>query len=241
MAHRQHVALPTIRRTVCLALFAALAASCKDAPPKPVWSRAQVIDQDTEQPIAGVIVVGKYRGSRGFEGASSCNRVESAVSDENGWFALPLDPEAGPLYMEGYHKDYRHGYPIRIPVCGIDDDPEKCQIWVQRRDDTDKVVSVVKQPTIYHGLEEAKKAARYFEDLYMKRSNGDRKARMDELWRLVGATSCLAPPKASQGLLPFLDAILHEQIELHDMQDAIRDTNERLRWARDALQRQSQN
>jgi hypothetical protein len=82
MAHRQHVALRTVRKAVGLALFAALVASCKDAPPPTVWGRGQVIDQDTEKPIAGVIVVGKYRGSRGFEGASSCNRVESAVSDE---------------------------------------------------------------------------------------------------------------------------------------------------------------
>jgi hypothetical protein len=218
-----------------LALFAALAASCKDAPPKPVWSRAQVIDQDTEQPIAGVIVVGKYRGSRGFEGASSCNRVESAVSDENGWFALPLDPESGPLYMEGYHKDYRHGYPIRTAQCYIDGDPDKCDVWVQRRDDSDKVVSVVKEPMIYHGLEEAKKAAREGQDLYMKRFIGDRTARLQELWRLEGATSCGASPKTSQGLVPLLEAILSEQAELHDGPDKIRDTNESLRYAKDAL------
>lgn len=237
MAYRQHVALPTVRKAFGLALFAALVASCKDAPPPTVWGRGQVIDQDTNKPIAGVIVVGKYRGSRGFEGATSCNRVESAVSDANGWFALPLDPEAGPLHMEGYHKGYRHGFPIRYPTCGIDGDPEKCQIWVQRRDDADTVISVVKEPTIYHGRAEAEKAARYGQDLYLKPFSGTREQRGFELDRLVSATSCMAPPKQSSGLIPFLEAILLEQITLRESADAIRITNETLQSARDVLQR----
>jgi hypothetical protein len=235
MAYRQHVGLRTIRNAVGLALFAAIVTGCKDQPPKPVWNRAQVIDQDTGQPIAGVVVVGKYRGSRGFEGASSCNRVESAVSDENGWFALPVDVEAGPLYMEGYHRDYRHGYPTRNPICGIDGDPEKCQIWVSKRDDNDKVVSVVKEPTIYRGRAEAEKAARSEQDVYLKRFTGDRRTRLQELWRLEGATSCGASPKSSNGLVPLLEAILNEQGELHDGPDKVRDTIDSLRSAKDAL------
>ena len=238
MAHREHVGRRAVRTTVGIALFAAVAASCSgDAPPQPAVNRGQVIDQDTEQPIVGVIVIGIYRGSRGFEGATSCNRVETAISDAKGWFTLPLDPAAGPLYMEGYHRDYRHGYPIRIPTCGIDSDPNKCDIWVQRRDDNDTVVSVVKEPTVYHGRPEAAKAARYYEDLYMKRFNGTRAQRGLELSRLESATSCLAPPKTSRGLIPFLEGILQEQIILRESSDAIRITNERLQSARDVLHR----
>jgi hypothetical protein len=200
-------------------------------------NRGQVIDHDTEKPIPGVIVVGIYEGGRGFEGASACNRVESTVSDENGWFTLPLDPKGGVLIMEGYHREYRHGYPVRVPTCGINDDPQQCQVWQDRRDENDQVISIVKEPTIYRGKAEADKAARYRRDLYMKRFVGDRQKRLDELRRLEGATSCGAPPKTSEGLVPFLEAILKEQTELGESASAIRITNDFLGWARDALQR----
>src|SRR4030095_6287320 len=143
-----------------------------------------------------VIVVGIYRGGRGFEGSSTCNRVESTVSDDKGWFTLPLDSKAGPLWMEGYHPDYRHGWPVRVPDCGVNGDPNKCDVSVQRRDENGKVVSVVREPTIYNSREEAAKAARFREDLYMKRFSGTRVQRLSELSGLEAATSCLAPPKS---------------------------------------------
>ena len=101
MAYRKNVGRLGWQAMV-VALLAGLLAGCSDsAPPQPTVKRGQVIDQDTEKPIPGVIVVGTYEGSRGFEGASSCNRVESAVSDEDGWFTLPLDPNAGPVLLSG--------------------------------------------------------------------------------------------------------------------------------------------
>jgi hypothetical protein len=204
-------------------------------PPQETVNRGQALDQDTGQPIAGVIVVGRYRGSRGLEGATSCNRVETAVSDELGWFELPLDPEAGPLAMEGYHRDYRHGWPVRVPTCGINGDSEQCQIWQDRRDSTGNVVSIVKEPTIYHGRTEAAKAAGYGRDLYLKRFEGTREERLRELWRLTGANSCLGPPKTSRGLQPFLEAILQEQIALGDLPGKIESTNGYIEAAKDAL------
>jgi len=213
--------------------------ACSGSPPPPTQqavNKGQVIDQDTGQPIPGVIVVARYTGGRGLEGASSCNRVETTVSDENGRFELPLDPQAGPLLMEGYHKDYRHGYPVRVPTCGINGDPAQCQIWQDRRDDNDDVVSVVKEPMIYHGEDAAMKAARYREDVYLKRFKGTREERLQELWRLQSGNSCLAPPKTSQGLVPFLEAILQEEMSLRDSPDSIRITNERIETAGKLLQ-----
>jgi hypothetical protein len=215
----------------------ALAGCSGGAPPQETVSRGQVLDQDTGQPIVDVIVVAIYRGSVRGSGATSCNRVETAVSDENGWFELPVDPQAGPLAMEGYHRDYRHGWPVRVPICGVHDDATQCQVWQERRDDTDHVVSIVKEPTIYHGEAEAAKAAREGQDLYLKRFKGTREERLQELWRLPAANSCLASPRTSPGLEPFLQAILQEQIALGDSKDAVRVTNDRIETAREVLLR----
>ena len=56
--------------------------------------RGRVLDQDTGEPIAGAIVVGRYMGGISW-GGSSCNRAESAVSDAQGWFELPVDRKDG--------------------------------------------------------------------------------------------------------------------------------------------------
>lgn len=217
-------------------VFALGACSGNTPPPKDLVNRGQVIDQDTGQPIPGVIVVGIYEGSVRGSGASSCNRVETTISDENGWFELPLDSKAGPLSMEGYHKDYRHGYPVRVPTCGINGDPNQCQIWQDSRDENDHVVSIVKEPMIYHGEAEATKAARYLEDLYLKRFKGTREQRLRELHRLVAANSCLATPRRSQGLIPFLEAIEREQIAMGDSRDGVRITNEQMETAKKLLE-----
>jgi hypothetical protein len=141
--------------------------------------------------------------------------------------------------MEGYHPDYRHGWPVRVPVCGIkgDGNPNECQVWQQRRDNTDRVVSVVKESTIYNSEAEAARAARYGQDLYLKRFEGTREERLRELWRLPSGNSCMASPKTSQGLVPFLEAILKEQSALNDSTDAIRSTNERIDMAKGVLQK----
>ena len=219
-------------------VFALINSGCSSsAPPQETVNRGRVIDQDTGRPIPGVVVVGTYRGSVRGSGATSCNRVESAISDPDGWFELPLDPDAGPLSMEGYHRDYRHGWPVRVPVCGIkgDGNASECQVWQQHRDNSDRVVSVVKEPTIYHTEADAAKAARYRKDLYLRRFEGTREERLQELWRLPAANSCMARPKTSPGLLSFLEAIRQEQMALGDSSDAIRSTTQRIEMAKDVL------
>src|SRR5262249_15471798 len=108
-----------------------LAAGCHSAePPKPAevtQTRGRVLDQATGLPVPGTIVIAKYRGGVAW-GGGSCNRVESAVADQNGEFVLPLDPRLGARYMEAYHRDYGLARPPRYAV-GIA--PDKWQIWVQ--------------------------------------------------------------------------------------------------------------
>jgi hypothetical protein len=231
MADRNYVMRRVGPTALQLLVSVAIAlARCSDAaPPQETVNRGQVLDQDTGKPITGAIVVGKYLGSMGAGGASSCNRVESAVSDANGWFELPLDPKAGPLAMEAYHRGYRYGWPVRVAEC----DPKgNCTISQQRRDANDQVVSIVREPTIYHGWVEAMAASREGTDVYLKKSEGTPEERFRVLWGLEGATSCLARAKTTPGLEPLLEAILQEQIELGDSPDAIRVTRERIETAR---------
>ena len=65
-----------------IALFALLAGGCSEAGPAATEFRGRVIDQDTGQPIAGAIVVGKYMGSRGPEGAPHATASRVAVSSQ---------------------------------------------------------------------------------------------------------------------------------------------------------------
>src|SRR5437879_12521052 len=146
MAHRKHVGLWSGRAFHTAALLVLLMCACSDAVPTDADNRGRVIDVDTGKGIAGAIVVAKYMGSRGFEGASSCNRVESAVSDQDGWFDLPDDARAGPRLMEAYHPNYVPGYRARYAV-GISE--HKWQVWAQKRDDNDKVVSINEESRVY--------------------------------------------------------------------------------------------
>ena len=66
----------------------------------PTENRGRVTMQDTGMPIAGALVVGKYMGSIAWAGAS-CDRVESAVSDQEGWFTIPTDSTGKPPFKGG--------------------------------------------------------------------------------------------------------------------------------------------
>ncbi|MEP7183007.1 MAG: hypothetical protein ABI886_12545, partial [Betaproteobacteria bacterium] len=100
-------------RAAALALLMAVAgAGCSAADAPPTETRGRAIDQDTGEGIADAIVVAQYMGGISW-GGGSCNRVESAVSDADGWFLMPTDPKAGPTLIEAYHRDYVHGNPTR--------------------------------------------------------------------------------------------------------------------------------
>jgi hypothetical protein len=210
MAHRVDVNYPAGPVWALLALALLALASCSiDVPTTPLQSRGRVIDQDTLQPIAGAIVVANYMGG-GANHGTSCNRVESAVSDENGWFSVPVDPRDSPPLFEAYHPQYAHGRMLRQARNGVGGKIELWHVAVLRVDGSIDHY----EPTIFASEREAKEASGENRDVYLKKTDGTREARISELGRLPSATSCLAPPKASPGLIPFLEAILAEERSL---------------------------
>ena len=68
MAHRDFVKEMAKHAIAIAALASLVATGCSEAGPQATEFRGRVIDQDTDQPIAGAIVVGKYVGSRGARG-----------------------------------------------------------------------------------------------------------------------------------------------------------------------------
>ncbi len=217
MAHRKHV---TGRSREVLALFAFaafLATGCSEAGPQATEFRGRIIDQDSGRPIAGAIVVGRYMGSRGAEGASSCNRVESAVSDQDGWFAMPIDARDSPPFMAAYHRDYRWGRSTRWAERAADGNMNHWQVQiVEWNPEVTRGRLVRYEPTIYYSEREAKAASREQFDVYLKRFSGNREQRLDELHRLSNAGSCVAAHQTTAGPVPFFEAIYEEQTTLGD-------------------------
>ena len=217
MAHRKHVTRRTAHLAAFIAVVALLADGCSGAGPVPTEFRGRVIDQDTGQPIASAIVVGKYVGSRGFEGASSCNRVESAVSDNEGWFTLPLDPRDGGPLMEAYHRGYRWGRSTRTAWPGTDGNVNHWQVTIYKWDAENRHAKIVRtEPTIYASQAKAFEASRQELDVYLKPFSGAREDRLRELHRLTNAGSCNSPHRTTAGPVPFFNAIYAEQVELND-------------------------
>jgi hypothetical protein len=227
---------PGGRELLLFCLSCVIVAGCGSAkpPPQPQESRGRVLDQDTGQPIPGAIVVGKYQGGLRW-GGGSCNRIESAVADQNGEFALPLDPNAGLLYMEAYHRDYVYGHHARYAV-GLA--PDKWQIWVEKWDETNMISTVVaKEPKIYRTEGEAKEASREDKDIHLRRFTGSRQERLRELDRLVGMGICGGRTLTTDGAIEFLKAIYQEQTELFANSDSLRDTQSALRGRQDDIVR----
>jgi hypothetical protein len=238
MAYREHVTISRKHAWIVAALLSFVTCACSDAVPTVTDPRGRVIDVETGQGIAGAIVVAKYMGSRGFEGASSCNRVESAVSDQDGWFALPDDAQAGPRLMEAYHPNYIPGYRARHAV-GVSQ--HEWQVWAQKRDDNDKIVSINEEPHVYPSKAAAQAASREWIDLYMKRFRGTREQRLSELDRLVVQGVCVAGPRTTEGALPFARAILDEQRALGASEGSLKQSADILKYAEiDALRRSKQ-
>jgi len=172
------------------ALAALLGTGCSEAGPQATEFRGRVIDQDTDQPIAGAIVVGKYVGSRGAEGSTSCNRVESAVSDQDGWFTLPLDPRDGGPLMEAYHRGYKWGRSPRKALRGVDGNVEHWQVQIVAWNaEINRATLIRYEPTIYRSQAEALAASRQELDVYLKPFSGNREERLRELHRVTNAGS----------------------------------------------------
>ena len=216
MANRRHVTSERIG-PIIVAAFALLVVACSEAGPPPTEFRGRVIDQDTGQPIAGAIVVGKYTGSRGFEGSTSCNLVESAVSDQDGWFTMPIDPRYGGPLMEAYHRGYKWGRGPRWAENGIDGNVNHWQVQVvEWNADNSRAKLVRYEPTIYGSQREAIAASRQDMDVYIRSFSGTREARLDELHRLTNAGICGGRRGTTAGPRPFFEAIYTEEVELAD-------------------------
>jgi len=238
MAHREHVTRGTAYLAAIIAVAALLAGGCSEAGPTPTEFRGRVIDQDTGKPIAGAIVVGKYMGSRGFEGASSCNRVESAVSDSEGWFTLPLDPRDGGPLMEAYHRGYRWGRSPRWAEQAVDGNLAHWQIQVvEWNADNSRAKLLRYEPTIYSSQARAFEASRQEIDVYLKPFTGSREQRLDELHRVSNAGSCNASQRTTAGPVPFFEAIYAEQVALGDDSRSLELTRESIASAESNLAR----
>jgi hypothetical protein len=179
--------------------------------------RGQVIDQDSGKPIAGAIVAGRYTGTRGPEGSTSCNRVESAVADQDGRFKMPIDPRYGWPLMEAYSRGYKWGRSPRWAQNGADGNVDHWQVQVvEWNAENSRAKTVRYEPTIYASQKDAMAASREHMDVYLKPFSGTREVRLKELHRLSNAGECNAPPQTSRGPIPFFEAIYAEQVELDD-------------------------
>ena len=238
MAHRKHVTSGTQNILPLVALAAFLVTGCPEAGPQATEFRGRVIDQDTGRPITGAIVVGKYMGSRGAGGASSCNRVESAVSDQDGWFTMPIDSGDSPPFMEAYHRDYRWGMSTRRAQRAADGNMDHWQVKILEWNAEVNHGRILRyEPTIYYSEREAKAASREQVDVYLKRFNGTREQRLDGLHRLSNAGSCVAPHQTTAGPVPFFEAIYEEESALGDDKRSLQMTRENIQEAEGSFAR----
>jgi hypothetical protein len=222
MADRKYVNAQATRSALLAAMFAVLVGACSAEKP-PAESRGRVNDQETGQSIAGAIVFGRYMGSIAW-GGGACNRVESTVSDKDGWFTLPLDPDAGSIHLEAYHRDYVHGNRTRRAFA----EDVSHNIWkvsIQKWDEANRYATTVAvEPTIYHSEKEAMEASGERKDVYLRRFKGTREEKLHDLhtYQIV----CGGPPRTTSGLVPVIEAILAEEAELKDSQEGMAATRE---------------
>lgn len=190
--------------------------------------RGRVIDQDTGEPVAGAVVAGRYMGGLNW-GGMSCNRAESAVSDAQGWFELPIDPREGEPLMEAYKRGYDRGYPNRHAMLKNRWTREWRVAVLKWSDGNAKAEIVREEPEVYRTESSALAASGERRDVFVRRSKAAGADRLNELHGFQ--KHCQGPPRASDGMRPFLEAILSEQVELGDREDAIAITQRALEYS----------
>ena len=213
MANGQHVVSTSLLFGASLALFV-LSSTCSVAEDsrQPTEVRGRVMNQDTLEGIQNAIVIGRYLSNRGARGGSSCNRIESAITDNSGWFVLPLDPSAGLLISDAYHVQFQHGQGLRFAQNGVNGDASSWQVLKYEWDRENKVGRIVGvEPEIYTSHAEAMEASRETKDVYLRRLDAGKRERLYELSRLTGLGICGGRHMTTAGALPFLEAILAEQ------------------------------
>jgi hypothetical protein len=237
MAHRKHVSRHQLRLILAVGIIALIANGCSRAvAPLPTENRGRVIDQDTGLPIAGALVVGRYMGSIAYAGAS-CDRIESAVSDDQGWFTIPTDSSGKPPFMEAYSPGYGRGKGPRTAMNGAKGDLDKWEVHVYKWDETNREGKYVStEPTIYASKREAQEASREWKDVYLRRFKGTREERIMDLSVLSGGGSCGGGPQTSSGPTAFLEAIYQEQVSLNASEDRLQLTRSTIQLALLAIQ-----
>ncbi len=238
MANRKHVTNRRWLRATAAGFVGLLVIACSDAGPQPTEFRGRVIDMDTGMPIEGAIVVGKYVGSRGAEGSTACNRVESAVSDKDGWFMLPIDSRDDMPMMEAYARGYRWGRSPFRAQRAVDGNMNHWQVQVVKWNaEVDRGELVRYEPTVYRSERDAIAASRQELDVYLKSVREDQAARLYEVHRLHVAGACVAPHRTTAGPVPFFAALLEEEIELGDGKTSLDLTREFIREAEESFSR----
>jgi len=192
--------------------------------------RGRVLDQDTGEPIAGAIVVGRYMGGISW-GGSSCNRAESAVSDAQGWFELPVDRKDGTPLMEAYKRGYDRGNPVRYAFLN-NAWTREWRISVQKWNDSNtQAVQVGVEPEVYRTEATAKVASGEDVNVHLRKSRGMQEERLRQL--RIFQDDCAGHPRTSVGLVPFIEGILSEQMDLGEREDVLDITRRRLERARE--------
>ena len=232
MAHRKHVSIRQLRLMLALGIVVLVANGCSRAePPLPTENRGRVIDQDTGLPIAGALVVGKYMGSIAWAGAS-CDRIESAVSDDQGWFTIPTDSIGKPPFMEAYSPGYGRGKGPRFATNGAQGHLDKWEVEVFVWDEANRLGKYAStEPTIYRSKREAQEASREWKDVYLRRFKGTREERIMDLSILSGGGSCGGGAQTSSGPVDFLEAIYQEQVALNASEGRLELTRSTIRLA----------
>lgn len=199
------------RRALLVFLLAApILAGCAEREFEPADVRGRVIDQDTQQGIPGAVVIATYEGSFGAHGASACNRIESAIADDQGWFELPVDHRAGARVLHAYHRDYVRGRPLRLAM-QVAEHPGKWSVVVVQPSADNKSSSPVRvEPQVYKTRMAAKAASRENSDAYMKRVAMTDSDRQYVLQGLAVDSLCAGGPQSTAGGVTLVDALLDE-------------------------------
>ena len=202
---------------------------------EPVEFRGRVIDQDTRQGIPNATVAARYMGGPMGRGVSSCNRIEAATSDADGWFILPIDARAGKPHMEAHHPEYIYGRPLRLALQS-ERDIRKWQVFEMRPSaDNETSQPVRAEPHVFASREQALAASREEVDVYLKRFAGTVDERRLELQRLSVQMHCEGGSQTTEGGLLLIDSIVRE-VKWRNLPTSLL---ERLTTTRELVQRQA--
>jgi hypothetical protein len=204
-------------------------------PPPPAEFRGRVIDYDTGTGIAGAHVIANYMGSIAWAG-TSCDRVESAVADQHGWFTLPLDPDGKPpLLLEAHVPGYEFIHSPRYPL-GVGDLLGHWRITITYKDRNDNVVWTTQEPWLYSSERAAESASRRWMDIYVRQLDRSREERRRELARMSGRAACSGGPQTTVGAEPFLESIKREQQDLQLPREDIAATVDLMKYAHEVAE-----